>query len=387
MKFKRVFLLVLDSLGVGETIDAPSYNDKGANTLGNILKNYDLFVPNLKKLGFLNTLTMNNKETEAYYTIARPKNKGKDSLSGHYEIMGIENSIPYKSFAETGFPREMLETIANETKRGIIGNVAGDSVSIINKLGDRHIETGALIIYTTCDSNLEVAAHEDIIPINELYQYAEIIREITQREEWKVGRVIARPFIGSDSNYTLTSNSRCFTLTPPNKSVLDILKNNNLQVISIGKIHDIYNGFGITKIIKSGSNQEGLNKLTDIMDKNFEGLCYLNLSDFDTLYGHTRDTKGYAKEIETLDVEIPIVLNKLNIDDLLIITADHGCDPTMPGCNHTRENVPVIIYSRLFKEPKQLDVLESLSDIGATICENFDLERPWMGTSFLDKLK
>lgn len=387
MKFKRVFLLVLDSLGVGETIDASNYNDKGANTLGNILNNYDLFVPNLKKLGFLNTLTMNNKESEAYYTIARPKNKGKDSLSGHYELMGIENSIPYKSFTETGFPREMLETIANQTKRGIIGNVAGDSLSIINKLGDRHMETGALIIYTTCDSNLEVAAHEDIIPINELYQYAEMIREITEREEWKVGRVIARPFIGSNGEFFLTSNMRFFTLTPPNKSVLDILKNNNYQVISIGKIHDIYNGFGITKIIKSGSNQEGLNKLNDIMDKNFEGLCYLNLSDFDTLYGHTRDVKGYAKEIETLDVEIPIILNKLNIDDLLIITADHGCDPTMPGCNHTRENVPVLVYSRLFKESKQLDVLESLSDIGATICENFELERPWMGTSFLDRLK
>ncbi|MBQ8472104.1 MAG: phosphopentomutase [Bacilli bacterium] len=387
MKFKRVFLIVLDSLGVGETIDAQSYDDKGANTLGNIMKNYDLFVPNLEKLGFLNTLTMNNKESEAYYTIARPKNKGKDSLSGHYELMGIENSIPYKTFTETAFPREMLESIANQTKRGIIGNIAGNSISIINKLGDRHKETGSLIIYTTCDSNLEVAAHEDVIPINELYQYAETIREITKREEWKVGRVIARPFIGENGEYTLTSNSRCYTLTPPNKSVLDILKNNNYQVISIGKIHDLYNGFGITKIIKSGSNHEGLNKLTDIMDKNFEGLCYLNLSDFDTLYGHNRDTKGYAKEIENFDVEIPIILNKLNLDDLLIITADHGCDPTMPGCNHTRENVPVIIYSRLFKDPGQLEVLESLSDIGATIVDNFSLEKPWMGTSFLNKLK
>lgn len=387
MKFKRVFLIVLDSLGVGETIDAESYNDKGANTLGNILKNYDLFVPNLNKLGFLNTLTMNNKESEAYYTIARPKNKGKDSLSGHYEIVGIENSIPYKSFNENGFPRELLENIANQTKKGIIGNIIGNPISVINKLGNRHTETKALIIYTTGDSNLEVAAHEDIIPINELYQYAEIIREITKREEWKVGRVIARPFIGNDGDYKLTSNSRCFTLTPPNKSVLDILKNNNLQVISIGKIYDIYNGFGITKIIKSGNNQEGLNKLTDIMDKNFEGLCYLNLSDFDTLYGHTRDINGYAHEIETLDVEVPIILNKLNIDDLLIITADHGCDPTMPGSNHTRENVPVIVYSRLFKEPKQIEVLESLADIGATICDIFNLERPWMGTSFKDKLK
>lgn len=387
MKFKRIFLIVLDSLGVGESVDASNYNDKGSNTLGNILKNYDLFIPNLKKLGFLNTLTMNNKESEAYYTIARPKNKGKDSLSGHYELMGIENSIPYKTFNETRFPRELLETIANQTKRGIIGNIVGNPTSIINKLAKRHIETGALIIYTTSDSNLEVAASEDIIPINELYQYAEIIREITKREEWKVGRVVARPFKEQDGEYILTNNTRYFTLMPPNKSVLDILKNNNLQVISIGKVHDLYNGYGITKIIKSGNNQEGLNKLLSIMDKNFTGLCFLNLSDFDTLYGHQRDVKGYAKEIEKLDVEIPIILNKLNLDDLLIITADHGCDPTMPGFNHTRENVPVIVYSRLFKEPKQLDVLESLSDIGATIVNNYDLERPWMGTSFLDKLK
>lgn len=387
MKFKRIFLIVLDSLGVGGAIDADSYGDKGANTLGNIVKNYELFVPNLNKLGFLNTLNMNNKESEAYYTIARPKNKGKDSLSGHYELMGIENNVSFKTFTENAFPRDMLETIANKLKKGIIGNIIGNHLSIINRLGRRHLENGSLIIYTTGDSDLEVAAHEDIVPINELYQYAEEIREIAKREEWKVGRVVARPFTGQGEKFTLTNNVRYYTLTPPNKSVLDILKNNELQVISIGKVCDLYNGFGITKIIKAGNNQEGINKLIDIMDKNFTGLCFLNLSDFDTLYGHSRDLKGYAKEIENLDVDIPIILNKLEIDDLLIITADHGCDPTMPGSNHTRENVPVIIYSRIFKEPKQLDVLESLSDIGATIVDNYGLERPWMGTSFLDKLK
>ena len=387
MKFKRIFLIVLDSLGVGGAIDADSYGDKGANTLGNIVKNYELFVPNLNKLGFLNTLNMNNKESEAYYTIARPKNKGKDSLSGHYELMGIENNVSFKTFTENAFPRDMLETIANKLKKGIIGNIIGNHLSIINRLGRRHLENGSLIIYTTGDSDLEVAAHEDIVPINELYQYAEEIREIAKREEWKVGRVVARPFTGQGEKFTLTNNVRYYTLTPPNKSVLDILKNNELQVISIGKVCDLYSGFGITKIIKAGNNQEGINKLIDIMDKNFTGLCFLNLSDFDTLYGHSRDLKGYAKEIENLDVDIPIILNKLEIDDLLIITADHGCDPTMPGSNHTSENVPVIIYSRIFKEPKQLDVLESLSDIGATIVDNYGLERPWMGTSFLDKLK
>ena len=388
MKFKRIFLIVLDSLGVGEAADAANYGDKGANTLGNINRSYDLFIPNLEKLGFLNTLTMNNKESEAYYTIARPKKKGKDSLSGGYELMGIDNSNQsYKLFAENAFPREMLENIANNVKRGIIGNIVGNPIEIINKLGDRHKETGSLIIYTTCDSNLEIAAHEDVIPINDLYQYAEIIREITKKEEWKIGRVVVRPFTGESGNYTLTGNSRIYTLTPPNKSVLDILKDADLQVISIGKVHDLYNGHGITKIIKSGNNQGGINKLTDIMDKSFEGLCYLNLGDFDTLYGHARDIKGYAKAIEELDVEVPIILNKLNIDDLLIITADHGCDPTMPGFSHTRENVPVLVYSRLFKDPHQLNVLDTLADVGATITDNFELEKPWMGTSFLDKLK
>jgi len=388
MRFKRIFLIVLDSLGVGEAIDADSYGDKGANTLGNIVKNYNLFIPNLQKLGFLNTINLNNLESDAYYTIARPKNKGKDSLSGHYELMAIENNLVYKTFGDAGFPRELLEEIVKETKRGIIGNLVGNHEDVIKKLGGRHLETGSLIIYTTGESDLQIAASENVIPINELYEYAEIIRKITEREEWKVGRVVARPFTIEDGEFVFTNNTRYFTLTPPNKSVLDILKEHELQVISIGKICDIYNGYGITKIIKSSSNSEGLSKITSIMDKNFEGLCYLNLSDFDTLYGHKRDTRGYAEAIEELDVEIPILLNKLELDDLLIITADHGCDPTLPGVAHTRENVPVLIYSRQFTDPHQLDVLETMADIGATILDNFNIEeKPWMGKSFLDKLK
>ena len=387
MNFKRVFLIVLDSLGVGEALDAETYNSKGANTLGHIINEKELFIPNLKKLGFLNTLLMNNSESEAYYTIARPINKGMDSISGHYEIMGIENNNSYKSFADNGFPRELLETVVKETKVGIIGNIVGSHEAVLEKLGKRHMETGSIIIYTTGDSDLEIAAHEDIIPINELYHYAEIIRHITMREEWKVSRVVARPFITDNNSFKFTNNSKIFTLTTPNKSVLDELKENNFQVISIGKINDLYNNHGITKIIKATDNNEAINKLTEIMDKNFTGLCYVNLEDFDTLYGHKRDVLGYAKAIENLDVEIPILLNKLDIDDLLIITADHGCDPTMPGTFHTRENVPVIIYSRLFKQPKQLNILESLADIGATISDNFDLGKPWMGKSFLDDLK
>ena len=388
MEFKRVFLIILDSLGVGEALDAESYGDKGANTLKNIVDQYDIFIPNLKKLGFLNTLAMNNAESDAYYTVARPKNKGKDSLSGHYEIMGVENDISYKNFKENGFPRDLLEEIVKKTNKGIIGNLIGNHEEVIKKLSARHEETKSLIIYTTGDSDIEIAADENVIPINELYNYAEIVREITNREEWKVARVVARPYIKENNNYIYSNNTKYYTLTPPNRSVLDILKDNELQVISIGKIHDIFNGHGITKIIKSTNNFEGLNKITSIMDKNFEGLCILNLNDFDTLYGHKRDSKGYAHAIEELDVEIPILLNKLDIDDLLIITSDHGCDPTMPGVSHTRENVPVIIYSRLFKDPHQLTILDTFADIGATILDNFNIEeKPWFGTSFLDKLK
>ena len=389
MKFKRVFLIVLDSLGVGEASDAKDYNDNGANTLGNLASKYDLFVPNLKKLGLMNTLKMDNSESEGYYTIAKPKNKGKDSLSGHYELMSIDNkNISFKNFKENAFPRDLLEMIVKKTKRGIIGNLVGNSYDIINKLGNRHIETKSLIIYTTGESDLEIAACEDIIPINELYEYASIIRENTQNDEWRVGKVVARPFIKENDKFIFTNNERYFTLTPPNKSVLDILKEKGLQVISIGKIHDIYNGFGVTKIIKSKDNTEGLNKIASLMEKKFEGLCFLNLSDFDTLYGHRRDAIGYAKAIEELDIEIPLLLNKLEIDDLLIITADHGCDPTFPGVGHTRENVPVIVYSRIFKTPNQLEILESLSDIGATILDNFVPDKKaWMGKSFLNKLK
>lgn len=387
MKFKRIFLLVLDSLGVGEAIDSDYYGDKGANTLGHINDKTNLFIPNLKKLGLLNTLTMNNGESEAYYTIARPKNHGKDSLSGHYELMGVENKRFYKNFNNQAFPRELLELIASKTQMPIIGNVVGHSQNVINHLAKRQEETNALIIYTTGDSVMEVAANEEVVPINRLFEICETIREITEKEEWKIATIIARPFKKENENYVLTNDVRRYSLIPSNKSVLDILKNADLQTISIGKINDLFNNYGITKIIKASNNNEGINKLIDIMDKNFNGLCFANLADFDTLYGHARDLEGYKKALEELDVELPIIINKLNIDDLLIITADHGNDPTMPNYNHTRENVPVIVYSRAFANSGQLDILDSLADIGATITDNFELEKPWLGTSFLEKLK
>lgn len=388
MKFKRIFLVILDSLGVGEALDANNYNDCGANTLGHIKANYDLFVPNLQKLGFLNTLNMDeNDNVEAYYTIARPTNPGKDTLTGHYELLGVRNLVPFKNFSENGLPRDLLESIELATRRRVIGNRNADGLEIINELGERHMEYGALILYTSNGSNLCVAAHEDVIPVAKLYEYAEKIRRITQSEEFKVGRVIARVFTGTPGKFKFTNERRDFSVKPPTKSVLNILSENAYAVISIGKVSDVFDAEGITKKIKARDNQEAINKLTDIMGKNFTGLCIANLSDFDSMYGHNRDLDGYAKAIEELDVEIPMILNKLDMDDLLIITADHGCDPSFPGTFHTRENVPVIVYGRNLKYPKKLDILDSMADIGATITANFDLNKPLIGSSFLDKLK
>ena len=387
MKFKRVFLLVLDSLGVGEATDAATYNDQGSNTFKHIMEKYDLFIPNLKKLGFVNTINMSeNKDVEAYYTIARPTNIGKDSLTGHYELMGIRNTVPFRTFTG-GFPLELLQQIEVVTGRRIIGNKVGSGEKIINEFGERHLQYHALIVYTSSDSTLQVAAHEDIVPIPKLFSYCEKIREVTQEGDYRIARIIARPFTGRPGKFKFCDERRDYAIKPPAKSVMDSLKEHDYNVISIGKVSDIFDGQGITKVVKSSfTNMDTITKLTDIMTKKFSGLCFINLSDFDALYGHNRNPEGYAKGVEEFDVEIPLILNKLENDDLLIITADHGCDPTFQGTAHTRENVPVIIYSRMFKKPKRLDILRSMADIGATIADNFEVEKPSIGESFLDKL-
>ncbi len=387
MKFKRIFLIILDSLGVGEAVDSDEYNSKGANTLGHIMDNTDIFIPNLAKMGLLSSLKMNNEESEAYYTIARPKNKGNDCIVSHYELMGINQTTAFNNFNYGPFPRELLEKIAATIKKPIIGNIISDPQNAITRLYKRQMETKSLIIYTTGDSNLEVAAEEEVISINELYDCCEKIREITKNEKYKIASIVARPFIYKNNNVSFTDDIKIFTLNPASKSVLDALKSNNLQTISIGKINDLFNGNGISKIIKSSTNSEAINKLLDIMDKNFDGLCLVNLSDFDDKYGSARNVIGFKNSLEEFDVELPLILNKLNIDDLLIITSDHGNDPTYEGYFHTRENVPVLIYSRCLLESGQLDILNTLGDIGATIADNFNVEKPWLGESFLNKLK
>lgn len=387
MKYKRIFLMVLDSLGVGEAYDAINYGDSGSNTLKHINEQHELFVPNLSKIGFMNTINMSeNHDVNAYYTIAKPKNAGKDTINGHYEMIGIKNEKPFKTYNE-GFPYEILQSINNLTSRSLIGNKCCNDDSIIQELGERQINYASLIVYTSADSDLQIAAHENSIPIKDLHEYCKKIREESINKNWMIGRIIARPFTGSNGKYKfIKSERKDYPIKPPKQSILDSLKENNYEVIGIGKINDIFDGQGITKKINATTNTENLNKFTDILNKNFKGLCMVNLDDFDSLYGHQRDVEGYANAIEELDVEIPMILNKLEIDDLLIITADHGNDPTFKGNNHTRENVPVIIYSRNFKEPKRMQEFDTLANIGATIAENFNIDKPEIGESILEKL-
>ena len=389
MKFKRIFLMVLDSLGVGEASDAATYGDSGANTLGHIKEKCDLFVPNLAKIGFLNTLNMDeNPNVDAYYTIARPNNAGKDTLAGHYEMMGIISNTPFKTFNENGFPIELIDEIEKVTERRVIGNKCSNDNSIINELGERQLDYGSLIVYTSADSDLQIASHEDVVSPEQLYSYCEKVRELTKRDEFLVGRVIARPFVGSKNHFRLDNAGRKdFPVDPPKRTILDELNEENYNVIAIGKMNDIFSKDGINKSLKASNNLDAINKLTNIMDKNFTGLCMVNLCDFDNLYGHLRDVEGYAKAIEELDVEIPIILNKLEVDDLFIITADHGNDPTFKGNDHTRENVPLILYSRSFKDPKRLEIQDTLAVIGATIADNFDIASPEIGTSILEELE
>jgi len=388
MKFKRIFLLVLESLGVGEASDASNYGDTGANTLGHIKEQCDLFVPNLKKIGFLNTINLDeNTDVETYYTIAKPINAGKDSLNGYYEMMGIKNDVAFKTF-NNGFPDQLITEIETITGRRVLGNTCCTDDCLMKELGERQINYGALIVYTSADSDLTIAAHEDVIPAATLYHYCEKVREITlRRDEWRVGRISARPFTGKNDNFRFINSARKdYAVKPPKRTVLDSLKDNNYNVIGIGNVNDVFDGQGINKVIKANNNIDALSKMNDIMDKNFTGLCIVSLSDFDSVHGHARDIEGYASAIEELDIEIPMILNKLELDDLLIITADNGNDPTFPGNDHTRENVPVIIYSRSFKEPKLLSPSDTLADIGSTIADNFDLIQPEIGHSILDKL-
>lgn len=385
---KRCFLIVIDSVGVGEAPDASTYGDLGANTFKHTTDNETYKLKNLTKLGMFNLLGEEFKadDTRGYHGKLIPFTKGKDSLNGHYEIAGINLQEPYQVFPD-GFPEELIKQIETITKRKVICNKPASGTEIIKELGDHHMKTGDLIVYTSADSVLQIAAHESVIPLEELYEICEVCRELTKKPEFKVGRVIARPFIGKNGEFTRTPNRRDFSLNPP-YNMMDALVENKIPVFAIGKIEDLFNKQGITKSIHTKDNLDGLLKLVDIIGSDYEGFVFANLNDFDSKYGHRRDKKGYLECLEEFDHYLPVLINNMREDDLLIITADHGNDPTYKGTDHTRENTPLLIYSKSFEYTGGLKDGHTFANVAATILDFYGVENKLeIGESVLDKLK
>ncbi len=391
--YKRIFVIVMDSVGVGSALDAKDYGNSGYNTMESIIKhNQSLSIPTLLSLGMDKIVDASSlpteKNTPSLFGKLKEISNGKDTMTGHHEMMGIKTETPLQTFTDTGFPKELIEELERQTGRKIVGNISASGTQIIEDFIDEQVNTGALIVYTSADSVLQIAASEDIIPLNDLYKYCQIARELTMKEEWKVGRVIARPFVGTKKGaLKRTPNRHDYALDPISKTVMDTLKDNNKTVYAIGKINDIFNGNGVTKTVSTKSNHDGMEKTISALEEDFTGLCFVNLVDFDALYGHRRDPKGYGACLEEFDIQLKEFISKLHDDDLLIITADHGNDPTAHGTDHTREDVPLIVYSNNIKESKNLGTLESFACIGATITDNFNLAMPSYGKSFLYELK
>jgi phosphopentomutase len=389
--YKRVFLIVLDSVGIGEAPDAEKYNDKGADTLGHIAEHRGgLNMPNMAKLGLSNIREIKGvpkaAQPLAYYTKMQEASAGKDTMTGHWEIMGLRIDTPFQVFPN-GFPKELIDELKKRTGRKVIGNKPASGTAIIDELGKEHMETGALIVYTSADSVLQIAAHEEVIPLDELYNICKIARELTLDEKYMVGRVIARPFIGTPGQFQRTANRHDYALKPFGRTVMNELKDAGYDVIAIGKISDIYDNEGVTTSLRTKSNMDGMDKLVDTLRMDFTGLSFVNLVDFDALYGHRRDPKGYGDALEEFDARLSEVLPLLKDDDLLIITADHGNDPIHHGTDHTREYVPLLVYSPSMNGGKELPLRNTFADVGATIAENFNVKMPNYGTSFLADLK
>ncbi len=394
-KCKRIFVIVIDSLGIGEMPDAERFGDAGTNTLGHISESVDSFeIPNLQKLGMANLTPLKQvkplKEPIGYRGILREKSNGKDTMTGHWEMMGVETKKPFKTFTEHGFPKELIDELEKRTGHKVIGNKSASGTEIIEELGEEEIATGHMIVYTSADSVLQICGNEETFDLKELYRCCEIARELTMKEEWRVGRVIARPYIGKKKGeFERTSNRHDYALKPPVRTALNVLKDGGFDVISVGKIRDIFDGEGITEGHKSRSSVHGMEQTIELAETDFHGLCFVNLVDFDAKWGHRRNPKGYAKELEAFDQKLGTLMETLREDDLLIITADHGNDPTYTGTDHTREKVPFLAYSRSMEENGVLPEQETFAVIGATVLDNFGLSMPegTIGTSLLADLK
>ena len=390
MRFKRVFVIVLDSLGIGPMADSARFDDAGADTLGHISETVEhLDIPNLQRLGLANLKALKQvkpaEHPEGYFMAMNEASNGKDTMTGHWEMMGIRTDKPFITFTEHGFPKELIDELEKRCGRKIIGNKAASGTEILEELGEQEVNEGKLIVYTSADSVLQICGNEETMGLETLYHYCEIARELTMRDEWRVGRVIARPYVGKKrGEFKRTSNRHDYALKPTGPTALNALKDAGYDVISVGKINDIFVGEGITD-----SSVHGMQQTIDIAKRDFKGLCFTNLVDFDALWGHRRNPVGYGEEIEKFDKKLGELLPLLREDDLLILTADHGNDPTYKGTDHTREQVPFIAYSPSDTESGKLDTSDTFAVIGATIADNFGVRMPegTIGTSMLDQIK
>ena len=393
--YKRIFVIVLDSLGIGAMPDAARFADEGADTFGHILeKTKTLNIPNLRRLGFLNLKCggdMKGVESpEGRFMRMREASNGKDTMTGHWEMMGIKTEKSFRTFTEHGFPAELIKELEKQCGKKVIGNKSASGTEIIEELGEEEIRTGSMIVYTSADSVMQICGNEETFDLEELYRCCETARRITMKDEWRVGRVIARPYIGmKKGEFKRTSNRRDYALKPPAPTVLNALKDAGNDVIGVGKIHDIFCGEGITKTYHSESSVHGMEQTIDVCKEEFTGLCFVNLVDFDALWGHRRNVEGYGKEIEKFDEKLGVLLECLSQDDLLILTADHGNDPTYKGTDHTREYVPFLAYSKRMQAGGPLPEAETFAVIGATVAENFGVDMPkgTIGYSVLSRLQ
>ncbi len=396
MKYRRIFTIVIDSFGIGAMDNAADYGDTGCDTFGHIAdKVPEIKIPNLIRMGLTQlhpapVLTSPQpSECIGKYARLNEKSNGKDTMTGHWEMMGLEIKTPFQTFTDTGFPKELIEALEKETGHRVIGNKAASGTEILDELAEEEIKTGAMIVYTSSDSVLQICGNEETFGLDELYRCCKIARELTMKPEWKVGRVIARPYVGKKKGeFKRTANRHDYALKPYGKTAMDALKEAGFDVISIGKIRDIFDGEGITQAIRSKSSVQGMEQTIECLDQDFTGLCFTNLVDFDALWGHRRNPQGYAEELEKFDVLLGQFLDKMKEDDLVIVTADHGNDPTFKGTDHTKERVPFLAYSPSMKTSGRIDDQNCFAVIGATIADNFGAAMPegTIGTSILKQL-
>lgn len=389
--FNKIHVVVMDSVGIGEAPDAANFGDVGAHTLGHIAEKMNgLTMPVMESMGLANIEPLQGmqatNEPKAYYGKMQEASVGKDTMTGHWEIMGLNIDKPFKVYPD-GFPAELIAELEKRTGRKVLCNQPASGTQVIEDFGKEHMETGAIIVYTSADPVLQIAAHEEIIPLEELYKICEIARELTLQPEYLVGRVIARPFIGTPGDFSRTSNRHDYALKPFGRTTMNVLKDAGLDVIAIGKISDIFNGEGVTDAVRTKNNTDGMDKFAEVVRRDFHGMSFLNLVDFDANFGHRRDPLGYGQALEEFDARLTEVTSAMSEDDLLIITADHGNDPTFHGTDHTREYVPLIVYSPRFNGGAELELRETFADIAATVAENFQVEAPAFGKSFLQELE